>query len=105
MPTAVIAIINLLGTEPPLELHPPIKETPNALNVGSVNHPHLRGVPYAVSDVRCPMCGEQMRLIAFITQSTGIRQILEHIRADSQPPHISPACGPALWEDRDAQMG
>ena len=45
------------------------------------------------------MCGGQMRLIAFIMHSTDIRQILEHIGADSQPPHISPPREPPLWED------
>jgi hypothetical protein len=46
-----------------------------------------------------------MRLIAFITHSADIRQILEHIGTDSQPPHISPARGPPLWEGCDAQVG
>ena len=45
-----------------------------------------------------------MRLIAFITHSADIRKILVHIGADSEPPHISPARGPPLWEDGDAQM-
>jgi hypothetical protein len=44
-----------------------------------------------------------MRLIAFIKHSADIRQILDHIGADSEPPHIAPACGPPLWEDCDAQ--
>ena len=45
-----------------------------------------------------------MRLIAFITHSADIRQILDHISVDSQPPHISPARGLPLWEDGDAQV-
>ena len=53
----------------------------------------------------CPMCGGQMRLIAFITEGTQIRKILEHIGVDSQAPRISPARGPPLWEGCDAQMG
>jgi hypothetical protein len=53
----------------------------------------------------CPMCGGQMRLIAFITEGTQIRRILDHIGVDSEPPHISPACGPPLWDNcSDAQM-
>jgi len=44
-----------------------------------------------------------MRLIAFITEGTQIRKILDHIGVDSQPPHISPARGPPLWDDSDAQ--
>ena len=46
-----------------------------------------------------------MRLIAFITEGTQIRRILDHIGVDSEPPHISPACGPPLWDNcSDAQM-
>jgi hypothetical protein len=34
-----------------------------------------------------------------------IRKILDHIGVDSEPPHISPARGPPLWnDDGDAQM-
>jgi len=46
-----------------------------------------------------------MRLIAFITHSADIRQILDHIGVDSEPPRISPARGPPLWDDCDAQAG
>ena len=46
-----------------------------------------------------------MRLIAFITEGTQIRKILDHIGVDSQPPRISPARGPPLWEDFDEQIG
>ena len=59
---------------------------------------------YEVFPLLCPLCGGQMRLIAFITEGTQIRRILDHIGVDSEPPHISPARGPALWDDCDAQM-
>ena len=52
-----------------------------------------------------PLCGGQMCIIAFITHSADIRQILVSLGADSEPPRISPAPGPALWEDCDAQPG
>ena len=51
----------------------------------------------------CPKCGGQMRLIAFITEGMQVRRILDHIGVDSEPPHISPARGPPLWDDCDAQ--
>jgi hypothetical protein len=60
---------------------------------------------YEVFPLLCPNCGGQMRLIAFITHSTDIRQILEHIGADSEPPQIAPARGPPLWDDCGAQVG
>ena len=58
---------------------------------------------YEVLPLLCPLGGGQMRLIAFITEGTQIRKILDHIGVDSQPPHISPARGPPLWDDCDAQ--
>ena len=60
---------------------------------------------YEVFPLLCPMCGGQMRLIAFITEGTQIRRILDHIGVDSEPPQISPARGPPLWDDCDAHVG
>ena len=45
-----------------------------------------------------------MRIIAFITHSADNRQILNHIGVESEPPHISPARGPPLWDGCDAQV-
>jgi hypothetical protein len=60
---------------------------------------------YEVFPLVCPICSGQMRIIAFITHRADIRQILDHIGVESEPPHISPARGPPLWEDGgDAQM-
>ena len=53
----------------------------------------------------CPLCGGQMRIIAFITHSADIRHILEHIGAETKPPRITPARGPTLWDDGDTQAG
>jgi hypothetical protein len=60
---------------------------------------------YEVFPLLCPMCGGQMRLIAFITEGTQIRKILDHIGQDSKPPHTSPAYGSPLWADCDAHAG
>ena len=54
---------------------------------------------YEVFPLLCPMCAGQMRLIAFITEGTQIRKILDHIGVDSKPPHIAPARGPPLWDE------
>jgi len=60
---------------------------------------------YEVVPLLCSMCGGQMRIIAFITHSADIRQILDHIGVESEPPHITPARGPPLWDDGgDAQV-
>jgi len=60
---------------------------------------------YEVFPLLCPLCGGQMRIIAFITHRADIRQILEHIGTDSEPPRIAPARGPPLWCECDAQVG
>ena len=52
---------------------------------------------YEVFPLLCPVCGGHMRIVAFITQSAEIRQILDHIGDDCEPPRLSPASGPPLW--------
>ena len=54
---------------------------------------------YEVFPLLCPLCGGQMRIIAFIMHSADIRQILDHLGVASEPPNIAPARGPPLWED------
>jgi len=51
---------------------------------------------YEVFPLLCPLCGGQMRIIAFITHSAEVRHILNHIGVQSEPPHITPARGPPL---------
>jgi hypothetical protein len=38
---------------------------------------------YEVFPLVCPICGGQMRIIAFIIHSADIRQILEHIGVEA----------------------
>ena len=59
---------------------------------------------YEVFPLVCAICGAQVRIIAFITHSAGMRQILNHISVESEPPPIAPARGPQLWTDCDAQQ-
>ena len=40
-----------------------------------------------------------------ITHSADIRQMLDHIGVQSEPPNIAPARGPPLWDECDAQAG
>jgi hypothetical protein len=60
---------------------------------------------YEVLPLLCPLCGGEMRTIAFITQSADIHQILDHIGVESEPPHISPALGQRLRDECDPQIG
>ena len=58
---------------------------------------------YEVFPLLCPICGGQMRIIAFVTHGADIRQILNHIGVDAEPPRITPARGPPLWDGADVQ--
>lgn len=60
---------------------------------------------YEVFPLLCPICRGQMRLIAFLMHSADSRQKLNHIGVVSEAPHISPARGPPLWDNCDAQLG
>ena len=51
----------------------------------------------------CPLCGGQMRIIAFITFSADIHKILEHVGVEPEAPRIALARGPPLWDDFAAQ--
>ena len=60
---------------------------------------------YEVFPLLRPLCGGQMRIIAFITHSADIRLLLDHIGVQAVPPRLSPARGPPLWDECDAQVG
>jgi hypothetical protein len=51
----------------------------------------------------CPDCGGAMRIIAFITDSPTVRDILGHRGEPTAPPRIAPARGPPLWAAADAE--
>ena len=44
--------------------------------------------------LRCPKCGEPMRIIAFVLDRPVIERILEHIGEATQPPVVLPARSP-----------
>jgi hypothetical protein len=96
-----------LGTPAPTLLGNAVMPTPEPVPTKRPAH-YLWAVLiariYEVFPLLCPICGGQMRLIAFITEGTQIRRILDHIGVESQPPHIAPARGPPLWEGRNAQV-
>jgi hypothetical protein len=54
---------------------------------------------YEVFPLVCPMCGRQMRIIAFITFSADIHRIFKHIGVEPELPRIAPPRGPPLWDD------
>ncbi|MCP4374387.1 MAG: hypothetical protein GY797_40740 [Deltaproteobacteria bacterium] len=46
----------------------------------------------------CPICKADMRIVACITQGNSARHILAYIGESADPPRISPARGPPVWE-------
>ncbi len=44
--------------------------------------------------LRCPKCGEPMRIIAFVLDRPPVERILEHIGEPTQPPVVLPARSP-----------
>jgi hypothetical protein len=60
---------------------------------------------YEVLPLLCPMCGGQMRIIAFITEGTAIREILDHLGEPISPPRLAPARGPPLWDLPSGESG
>jgi hypothetical protein len=48
--------------------------------------------------LRCPKCGEPMRIIAFVLDRPVIERILEHIGEPTQPPAVLPARSPPQLE-------
>ncbi|MDP2805079.1 MAG: transposase [Gallionellaceae bacterium] len=53
---------------------------------------------YETLPLVCPLCQSQMRIIAFITEGSSVRKILEHLGESTLPPKVAPARGPPLWE-------
>ena len=48
--------------------------------------------------LRCPRCGEPMRIIAFVLERDVIERILGHIGEPTEPPAILPARSPPQGE-------
>jgi hypothetical protein len=49
---------------------------------------------YEVFPLVCPLCGAEMRIIAFLTDPAAVRAILVHLGEPTAPPRIAPARGP-----------
>ncbi len=51
-----------------------------------------------LKSLRCPKCGEPMRIIAFVLDRPTIERILAHIGEPTQPPEVLPARSPPQLE-------
>jgi hypothetical protein len=56
---------------------------------------------YEIFTLPCLLCGGEIRLIALINDAAGIRKILVHLGEPHEPPKISPAREPPLWDACD----
>ena len=52
---------------------------------------------YEAFPLICPICGGEMRIIAFITEVVDVRAILEHLGEPATPPRMASARGPPQW--------
>lgn len=59
---------------------------------------------YEIFPLTCPLCGGQMRIIAFITEGPVIRHILDSLGEPSRPPPIAAARGPPVWDREEATL-
>ena len=46
-----------------------------------------------------------MRIIAFITDPSVVRDILTHVGEPTSSPRLMPTCAPLLWDRVDAGVG
>ena len=53
---------------------------------------------YECLPLRCPKCGEPMRIIAFVLDRPTIERILDHLGEPTQPPRVLPARSPPQLE-------
>jgi hypothetical protein len=60
---------------------------------------------YEVFPLVCPICGAEMRSIAFLTDPATARAILAHLGEPTAPPSIAPARSSPLWDLPDAGAG
>ena len=56
---------------------------------------------YAILPLIWPVCGNDMRLIAAVTEPEPVRRILLHVGEPTAPPPVSPARSPPLWDTVD----
>jgi len=45
----------------------------------------------------CPVCGGELRIIAFLTDPAPVRAILDHLGLPNHPPPLAPGRGPPAF--------
>ena len=85
--------------------HPPPATEPAPRRAARYAWALLLARIYEVFPLVCPICGAEMRIIAFLTDPAAVRAILAHLGEPTAPPRIAPARGPPLWDLPDARAG
>ena len=98
------AVTALVQPSPSEVLAPaPIPKNPEAANSGAWRAPArylwamLLTRLYESMPLTCPNCSADLQIIAFITEGSTVRRILNHIGQPTDPPKVSPARGPPVW--------
>ncbi len=102
--SAVTALARAATTSPPAPKPQPAAE-PAHRRAARYAWALLLARIYEVFPLVCPLCGAEMRIIAFVTDVSAIRNILIHLGEPTAPPRIAPARGPPLWDLPDAGAG
>ena len=101
--TAVTALAVAAATTPPAPPPNPPAAEPAHRRAARYAWALLLARIYEVFPLRCPNCGGEMRILAFITDAPTVRDLLAHLGEPIAPPRIAPARGPPLWEAAGAE--
>ena len=97
-PLAVIPVAPVVGVNVDASAEPESKSRAAARYLWAM----LLARIYEAFPLSCPICHSQMRIIAFINDTTTLHKILNHLGESAQPPKIAQARGPPLWEAASA---
>jgi hypothetical protein len=56
---------------------------------------------YEVLPLVCPQWGDELKIVAFLTETDAIQRIMTHIGESATPPRIETARAPPDWPDAD----
>ena len=102
-----VAVAVAVATPPTASALPPAAATAAPLHRQAARYAWalLLARIYGAFPLICPRCGGEMRIIAFITAPSAVRQILAHLGEPTAPPRLAKARGPPLWATQDAALG
>jgi hypothetical protein len=91
------------ATSPPDSAVAPVDDPPPP-PLRRIPWPQLLARVFSVDALRCPDCGDRLRVLALVTEPDPIAAILAHLALPTTPPPVAPARAPPLddlWPDVD----